>query len=215
MRGFVAVVSVLNFAIISAPASAQDAEKSPDTETRVDEEIVVEGKTNFGVKLERGFEAFRAGDFETAAAYFKSVRLQEFRNKSDGFAVALQFMQDGRYPRASYGATNFRKNDIWRRQAYAILYYMEGMSKRGMGEISEASTALLRALDMNPKHFDARADYALVKIELGEPNKAKKHLKRLRKDLRKCDEEKDAAHCMAIQERLQQVEFAYDNAVAG
>ena len=200
---------------LSMPISAQDEQAARD-DKKPTEEIIVEGDRALPRQVANGFAAFHAGDFEKAADYFNAIRLQEFRNKADLFAELIRFSPDGFYARPSHASVDFRKSDPWRRQAYAILYYMEGMSKRALGESNSASRSFKLALDMNPKHFDARVDYALVQIELGEPKKAEKHIRRLAKDLRKCDPQKDDGQkCLAIRQRLMQVELAYGDAVTG
>lgn len=196
------------------PVSAQESELK-QAGPEVDEEIIIEGQPVLPPRIGKGFEAFAAGDFEAAVRYFHGVRRQEFQKKADNFTDFLQSLSPGQNTQMSHVTMDIRKSDPWRRQAYAILYYMEGMGQWAQGKTEEAANAFYKALDMNPRHFDARAEYALVQIQLGKPKKAEKHIRRLAKDFRKCNVAEDRETCVAIRERLGQVETAYGDAVSG
>lgn len=210
LRRTTAVLCCLTF---SVPASSQEEAEAAVPE--VSAEIVVEAERILNRSLKRGFDAFNAGNFEVARVYFQSVRRDEFRRKGDNFTDWLNGLSPGENNRMSGKHQDIRTSDPWRRQAYAILYYMEGMSELGQGETESASRSFKMALDMNPRHFDARADYALTQISLKKPKKAEKHIKRLAKDLRRCDANDEQTLCVSIKERLLQVEVAYGEAVSG
>lgn len=207
------------FWALSAPVHSQeeDADAIPEVSAEISAEIVVEAERILNRSLKRGFDAFRSGSFEVARAYFQSVRRDEFRRKGDNFTDWLNMAPNAirGNGRMSGKHLAIRTSDPWRQQAYAILYYMEGMSELAQGETASASRSFKMALDMNPRHFDARADYALTQISLEKPKKAEKHIKRLAKDLRKCDANDEQELCASIKQRLQQVEVAYGDAISG
>lgn len=213
--GILGTVVAASFAI-SGLVAAQEAEAEQEA-PQVDEEIVVEGQRKLPPKVGKGFEAFAAGDFKAAVRYFHSIRRDEFRRKADNFTDWLNMAPNTirGNGRMSGKHLDIRTSDPWRRQAYAILYYMEGMSKWAQGETEGAAISFRKALEMNPRHFDARAEFALVQIQLGEPKKAEKHIRRLAKDFRKCDAAEDEELCSVLRERLGQVEIAYGDAVSG
>lgn len=215
MRMF-SIVGLLAGLSFSAFVSAQEAEPK-QAEPEVDEEIIIEGQPVMPPRVGKGFEAFAAGDFEAAVRYFHGIRRFEFQRKADNFTDWLNAAPNAirANGRLSGKHLDIRTSDPWRRQAYAILYYMEGMSKWAQGETEGAAIAFRKALEMNPRHFDARADFALAQIEMGKPKKAEKHIRRLAKDFRKCDVAEDRDTCIAIRQRLGQVEMAYGNAVVG
>ena len=181
--------------------------------TPVDEEIVIQGRRNLSRHIKKGFAAFRDGDFRQAESYFYRVRAGHqllasltFQTLSDAWSVNGFTGARGVY------STN---NDREVRGALAIIHYMEGMSQRAQGENMSARLSFKRALERNAKHFDARADLALIEIENGKPEASVKHIKRLAKELKSCEDADRSDICPAIRERLMQVEIAYGDAVSG
>lgn len=203
------------FAIALLLSGGAEAQQQPGKlEVEVEEEIVVEGGRALTLRLNKGFDAFNAGDFAAAEHYFYSVRRNEFLKKADNFTDFLQSLSPTNGGLMSHVTMNLRTSSPWRRQAYAILYYMEGMSQLGQDKTKSANRSFRMALEMNPRHFDARADYALTHISLGKAHKAEKHIRRLAKDLRKCASNEEQDRCTAIKDRLLQVEVAYGKAVS-
>lgn len=211
VRKFPALVILASCLMAGGPALSQD-EDTP--ETQVTEEIVIEGRRTFNRRMKPGFDAFQAGDFKQARIHFRSLRHNEFRVNADAFTNYLE-MSTPLTGEMSHITFDARTSDPYRRQAYAIMYYMEGMSNLGLGKLKDASRAFWQALEMNPSHFDARADYVLTQISLGKRKKAEKNLKRLKKDLEKCDVGDEPETCTAISDRLTQVEDAYARVIIG
>lgn len=210
MRTFVAAFATLMLSVTTLPLQAQQ-EAEPEA-VEVDEEIVIQGRRNLGPQVKKGFAAFEAGEFKKAESYFYRVRANyqlhasvTFERFADMWGVSA--LTGARGIHTGTGAAEVRK-------ALAIIFYMEGMSQRAQGELASARRSFGRALEMNPKHFDARADLSLVEIERGKPAAADKHIERLARDFGKCEEPDDLASCTAIKERLLQVELAYGEAVS-
>ncbi len=200
------LVAGLSFSTI---ASAQE-EKA---ETPVEEEIIVEGRRNLSRQVEKGFAAFRAGEFEKAETYFYRVRAFHQLRASQTFE---QFQDMWGFANLT-GAANVdtTTQEIHVRKALSIIHYMEGMSQRAQGDAMGARRSFKRAIGVNPTHFDARADLALIEIERGKMPVTEKHIKRLVRDLDRCDADKISDVCAAINDRLLQVEQAYGRAVSG
>ena len=193
----------------STVASAQE-----DTgETVVDEEIVIEGRRNLSRQVEKGFTAFREGRFEEAETYFYRVRAGYQLQASQTFEQFADLWSFANLTGATSVYTTTSDYEV--RRALAIVHYMEGMSQRAQGDFMGARRSLKRAISVNPGHFDARADLALIEIERGKAPVTEKHIKRLAKDLNRCDANKVADVCAAINNRLLEVEQAYGRAVSG
>lgn len=206
MRTVLAVSLALS--LFTSPTLAQ---QEAETETLVDEEIVIQGRRNLSRHIKKGFAAFQDGDFKRAEDYFYRVRAGHqllasltFQTLSDAWSVNGFTGARGVY------STN---NDREVRGALAIIHYMEGMSQRAQGENMSARLSFKRALERNAKHFDARADLALVEIENGQPEASVRHIKRLARELEKCETADRSDICPAIRERLLEVEQAYGRAV--
>lgn len=210
VRMFPALAIFASCLLAAGPALSQDEDT---TETQVTEEIVIEGRRTFNRRMKPGFDAFQAGDFKQARIHFRSLRQSEFLRTADNYTDLVQSMRTS--SRMSHVVMDLRTSDPYRREAYAIMYYMEGMSNLGLGKLKGASRAFWQALEMNPRHFDARADYVLTQISLGKLKKAEKQLERLKKDLEKCDVDDEQETCTAIKERLVQVENVYAQVVIG
>lgn len=176
------------------------------------EEIVVQGRRNLSRNIKKGFAAFRAREFEQAEKYFFRVR-SKYELQA---LITYEAYADMWSPANLTGAIGITTNNKdWEvRKALSIIHYMEGMSQRAQGNTLAARGSFKRALNMNPTHFDARADLALVEIENGEAERSTKHIKRLAKDLQRCDAAKSADKCGAVKDRLWQVELAYGNALS-
>lgn len=179
----------------------------------VEEEIVVQGRKNLSRQVKRGFEAFRAGNFEQAESYFYRVRAGYQLQASVTFQEFADMWNFANLTGATSVYTTTADQEV--RKALSIIHYMEGMSQRAQGDLTAARRSFKRAYKMNGKHFDARADYALAEIELGRPHIAAKHVKRLAKELSECSALAITDTCADIKERLWQVEAAYGQAVAG
>lgn len=208
------VTSVLSLSSLSLQAQDTAVEEDAALERAVvQEEIVIEAKRNLGRQVQKGFAAFRAGDYEKAESYFYRVRARHQLQAS----ITFQAFNDMWNVNMPTGARDVHSaaSDREVRKALAIIYYMEGMSQQAQGEDMSARRSFLRAINMNPQHFDARADLSLVEIARGKTSAAEKHILRLAKDVQSCDAVDDAGHCAAVQDRLLQVEMAYGNAVVG
>lgn len=214
MRRLILALIATGLATSSSVLIAKSEVPAPSNDVAVDEEIIVEGKRALVPRLRRGFEAFDAGEFKVAEQYFRGIRLSEFQRKADNFTDWLNMLSPGENTRMSGKHLDIRSSDPWRRQAYAILYYMEGMAQLAQGETKSARITLKKAIRMDPRHFDARADYALLLIQGSEPKKAEKHIERLDKLFRKCRDVPEGT-CAAIEQRLWQVEVAYGKALSG
>ncbi len=196
--------------LIVTPATLADEKAT--AETPVDEEIVVQGRRNLSRHIKKGFAAFHDGDFKKAESYFYRVRANHQLRAS----VTFQIISDLWSVQSLTGAHDVysTNSDRETKKALAIIHYMEGMSQRAQGENMSARLSFKRALERNPRHFDARADLALVEIENGKPDASVKHIKRLVRDLNKCRDAGQSDVCSAIGERLAQVEQAYGFAVS-
>lgn len=197
--------------LYAAPFMATAADEGATGRALAEEEIVIEARRNLSRQIKRGFAAFRAGEFKKAESYFYRVRAGHQLNASITFQEfndmwSINSVTGAREVYTSHGDAEVRK-------ALAIIHYMEGMSQLGQGETMSARLSFKRAVQMNPRHFDARADLALIEIDRGKALKIEKHIKRLAKDLSKCDTERTAETCAALQERLWQVEAAYGRAL--
>lgn len=204
--------AIMSMAAPSLAIQVNADQDSPSADIEVDEEIVIQGRRNLGHQIKKGFAAFNAGEFEKAETYFYRVRAKYQLNAS----ITFQFMTDTWNLTSVTGARDVHTaaTDRDARKGISVVFYMEGMSQKAQGELMAARKSFKRALNMNPSHFDARADLALVDIELGKTDLAAKHLKRLTRDMNKCEPEGFYETCTAIDERLLEVEVAYAQAVA-
>lgn len=187
---------------------AQAAEKS--LETAFDEEITVDGPLHMSQRIGKGFDAFRAGDYAAAEKFFKRVRkFEDFQANYNSDALR-EFK--GNVNMGSF-RVDLRFTDQEELKVMAILLYMEGLSQALQGETGWAKASFRKAMRYNPKHFDARADYALLEIESGGLKKAAKHMEKLTDAWLKC-RNVPAGTCEAVGQRLSHVETAYAQAFA-
>lgn len=208
MRMFLIVSMILG---ISAAAPAMSAEEIAE-QPIVEEEIIIQGRRNLSRHLKNGFAAFREGNFKKAESYFYRSRVGNaaFASDPDGMLRNLSYATIYG-PDRLFSSTQHHEF----RRANSIIYYMEGMSQLAQGRHMSARRSFMNALGTNPKHFDARADLALIEIKRGKFEVSATHIKRLAKDFSKCDAERYAEICPAIGERLLEVEQAYGLAVSG
>lgn len=196
----------------STLASAQ--ENQPEQEsTQETEEIIIEGRRNLSRQVEKGFTAFREGRFEEAESYFYRVRAVHQLQASQTFEQFADMWSFANLTGAVSVYTTTEEQDV--RRALSIIHYMEGMSQRAQGDAMGARRSFKRAIGINPMHFDARADLTLVEIERGKMPVAQKHIKRMVRDLDRCNAEKIGDICAAINDRLLEVELAYGRAARG
>lgn len=199
--------------VLTASLSSFAQEPTETDGIEVEEEIVVQGRKNLSRQVKRGFEAFHAGEFDKAESYFYRVRAGYQLQASVTFQEFADMWNFANLTGATSVYTSTEDHEV--RRALSIIFYMEGMSQRAQGDIMAARRSLKRAYKINPTHFDARADYALIEIERGKLQNAKKQVLRLAKELTECDSDKDPQACEGMEERLWQVESAYGRAVAG
>lgn len=194
-----------------APATITNAASlNPDAvETPVTEEIIIQGKANISKRVKRGFAAFKAKDFVAAEKYFKRARNKYNLEASNTFFLISDLWNKSNITGSRSESTI---QDIEVRKAIAIISYMEGMSQLAQGRESSALSSFKRAIKVNPNHFDAHADAALIQIKNGKPTKAEKHLKKLVRVLKNCNG-KEA--CKGVKERLVHVEQEYGKAITG
>lgn len=200
----------------ASPANNGDQETSVQaTEKRMesaifDEEIIVDGPLHMSRRIGKGFAAFRAGDYAAAEKHFRRVRNIEKFQANFNNDVLREFV--GNTNMSSF-RVDLRSSDQQELEVIAILYYMEGLSQALRGEIKWAKTSFRKAMRYNPRHFDARADYALLEIETGGLKKAAKHLEKLTDTWLGC-RDVPAGTCEAVGQRLSHVEAAYAQAFA-
>lgn len=190
-------------------AGTQTAEKRLNTAV-FDEEIIVDGPYHMSKRIGKGFAAFEAGDYAAAEKYFRRVR------KFEKFQA--NYNQDAlREFKGNFNLSSFRvdlqTSDLEELKVIAVLHYMEGLSQALQGETEWAKANFRKAMRFNPKHFDARADYALLEIETGGLEKAAKHLEKLTDEWLGC-RDNPAGTCEAVGQRLSHVETAYAQAFA-
>ncbi len=190
-------------------AAVQAAEKRLNTGV-FDEEIIVDGPLHMSKRIGKGFAAFSAGDYATAEKQFRRVRKLEKFQANYNTDVLRQFKGV-----SNMGSVrvDLRFSDQKELEVIAVLYYMEGLSQALQGEIKWAKANFRKAMRFNPKHFDARADYALLEIETGGFDKAAKHLNKLTDAWLGC-RDVPAGTCTAIGQRLSHVETAFSQAAA-
>ena len=201
---FVAGALFLPSAYVSAVALDEDSVKAPVTEV-----IIIQGKANISKRVKKGFSAFRAKDFVAAEKYFKSAR-----NKYDLEADNTFFLISDLWNASNVTGARAESTiqDIEVRKAIAIISYMEGMAQMAQGREISAFHSFKRAIKVNPNHFDAHADLALLQIKRGKPKKAEKHLKKLVRVFENCG---GTDACDDVKERLVHVEQAYGSALTG
>ncbi len=175
-----------------------------------DEEIIVDGLLHMSKRIGKGFAAFRAGDYAAVEKYFKRVRKFEDFQANYSSDALREFK--GNVNMGSF-RVDLRFADQEELKVMAILLYMEGLSQALQGETDWAKASFRKAMRYNPKHFDARADYALLEIESGELKKAAKHMEKLTDAWLTC-RDKPAGICDAVGQRLSHVETAYAQAFA-
>ena len=184
------------------------AEKRLDT--AFDEEIIVDGPLHMSKRIGKGFAAFRAGDYAAAEKHFRRVRNIEKFQANYSNDVLREFV--GNTNMSSF-RVDLRFSDQQELEVMAILYYMEGLSQALQGETKWAKASFRKAMRFNPRHFDARADYALLEIETGGLKKAAEHLEKLTDTWLNCRDVPEGT-CEAISQRLSHVETAYAQAFA-
>lgn len=197
---------------ISATVPATQAEQIAERPVE-EEEIIIQGRSNLSRQVKKGFAAFQNGEFKEAESYFYQVRASYMMQSQGPFGQfnSLSFFANWPGNRGLYSSA--QDNEI--RRALSIILYMEGMSQRAQGRFMSARRSFQNVLRINPKHFDARADLALIEIERDKVGSSVEHIERLAKDLSKCDPERYGNVCPGIKERLLQVEDAYGQAVSG
>lgn len=200
------VIALLFSSATFASAISQDTHVAKALTT---EEIIVQGKPNISKRIKRGFAAFKARDFAASEKYFKRAR-KLYELEADNTFFFLSDMWNTNNITGARAESNIL--DVELRKALAIINYMEGMSQLAQGREESARYSFKRAIKLNPNHFDAHADVALIEIKRGKPKKAVKHIKKLVRVFKKCEGE---AACDGVQERLIHVEQMYGNAVAG
>lgn len=209
MRTLLIASMVLGISAAVPVMAAEGVEEQPIEE----EEIIIQGRRNLSRQVKNGFAAFRDGNFEKAESYFYRVRAGYMLQSEGLFAEFSGIGSFGTF--SNVGSVYSSTQDHEVRRALAIIMYMEGMSQRGQGRHMSARRSFLNVLRVNPKHFDARADLALIEIERGKAESSVRHIERLARDFGKCDAKRYEDTCPAIQERLLEVEQAYGRAVSG
>lgn len=199
------IVAALLFAPVTlASAISLDPQVA---KIQVTEEIIVQGKPNISRRVKRGFAAFKARDFAAAEKYFQRARKQYELEAGNTFF----FMQDlWNISNVTGARAESTILDVEVRKAIAIINFMEGMSQLAQGHEGSALYSFKRAIKVNPSHFDAHAEVALIQIKHGKAAKAKKHFKKLVRMFNKC---RDVETCQGVKERLVQVEQVYGRAV--
>ncbi len=208
-----AFVSFFAASVLAVSSGLIAEEQAATDRIEVEEEIVVQGRKNLSRQVKRGFEAFHAGEFEKAESYFYRVRAGYQLQASITFQEFADMWSFANLTGATSVYTTTADQEV--KKALSIIHYMEGMSQRAQGDVAAARRSFKRAYKINGHHFDARADYALAEIEMGRPQIAVKHVRRLAKELSKCEAAVNSDTCDAIKERLWQVEAAYGQAIAG
>ena len=216
-RTFVAALGSLSLMAMSPAQAGSAVSKLQETgvqapekrmETLFDEEIIVDGPLHMSKRIGKGFAAFRAGDYAAAEKYFKRVRkFEDFQANYNSDALR-EFK--GNVNMGSF-RVDLRFSDPEELKVMAVLLYMEGLSQAMQGETEWAKASFRKAMRYNPKHFDARADYALLEIETGGLEKAAKHMEKLTDAWLKC-RNVPAGTCEAVGQRLSHVEAAYAQA---
>lgn len=214
MRSLVIASMFLGFSTVGGVIAQDeiDTDEAVQERAEIAEEIIVEGRANLSQQVKKGFAAFREGRYEEAEKHFYRVRAGYQLRASQTFEAFSDLWTFSNVT----GATNVLNTpqEMEARKALSIIHYMEGMSRRAQGDAMGARLSFKRAIGVNPTHFDARADLVLIELERGKPKLTEKHIKRLAKDFKKCDADKSADVCSAINDRLLQVEQAYGQAVS-
>ncbi len=170
------------FGVISLLYQDAENEKPDDPETSSDvlDEIIVEADPylkNLKGRLADAFGAFRAGDYVAAEQEFLALKDTVSRNYlrmavgSGGFSIESRIVIDA-----------IHKDE-------GIIFYMYGLSLARQSKFEDAMDPLRKAWRINPRHYQARLDYALVSVLADKPRKAKWQLIKVRGRARKCDNE--------------------------
>ena len=185
------------------------------------EKILIEGRSG-----DIALQAFNSGDFARAEIEFKknaqcALRLE---NNQRAFIEGLQTAQNNQLTRnqnnqansanlnSSFGGNgrNQRKNETQQRTCSdrGFQLYMTGLSQLQLGRPEEAEKNFKTAAFLNKDLYDAHYRLGLMKLLRDDTKSAKKHLKNIRKILKRCDE------CEAEEEMIAQVSFL-DKALKG
>ncbi len=197
------------------------ANYAQDTNDDDIEKIVIEGQSG-----DIALQAFNSGDFAKAEIEFKknaqcALRLE---NNNRAFIDGLQNAQNNQLTRSqtnqanssnlnsSFGGSgrNKRTNETRQRTCNdrGFQLYMVALSQLQLGRVEEAEKNLKTAAFLNKDLYDAHYRLGLMELLRDDSKSAKKHLKKIKKILKRCDE------CEAEEEIVAQVNFL-DKAVKG
>ncbi len=190
---------------------AQKPDQAKEEQARESEEIVITGKrSRDGLlgRLDDGFAAFKSGDYAKAEYHFQflssleetHIRSQNFflttlvsdraRNSgSDGGISGVQSGFNGARLAETHGIGTTKKDlkPAKVRITRAHLIYMQGISEARQEKYKEALISLRRTLKVDPNHYDARVDIALLQAMKGDIRAARKNLLRLAEIVEYCD----------------------------
>lgn len=173
-------VSANAVALQPSTQASQNTNSGPGDETasqeraQPSEDIVVPGKKQSRLWFE-AIEAFKAGRYAEA-----EEKLHTLEQRVE-LVARVEAIPLGGYTRDFIFTVDRVPDDA------AAIVYVRGIAQARQGKLDEAADAMNETLRINPKFFDAYADFVLIQALRGRSNRGRWHVMRMSKLLAKCD----------------------------